>query len=203
MTPQKIMSALHFDVPGWTVPVVAPAQVPPSKKRKRPSSIIDVNKIESAKINLDKLLDQLQSDSKPAKKPRKKKQHIVESADLPDESSIDSISEKAPAPIRQRKWEKNKASKKLKPGISNVNSTSTHGRPPRQEGSASSQKSAKIQARKETDVSPKPTPHAKPPPTVEGLTPLQIEMRQKLGGARFRCVVYATLSVQVNGLILG
>lgn len=63
-----------FEVPGWSV-TGAPAESHGGKKRKRPSSDGNTNKLETAHINFEKLMDKLEaSDAAPAGGKKQKKE---------------------------------------------------------------------------------------------------------------------------------
>ena len=67
-----------FDVPGWSVPVAPTTDTSGSRKRKRPSTDGDVNKLETAHINFEKLMKKLEaSDAAPSggKKQKREGEH--------------------------------------------------------------------------------------------------------------------------------
>lgn len=173
----SLMSALHFDVPGWNVPVTEPAHTVTSRKRKRPSNT-NLDDIKLAQVNFDKLLSQLRGDTKSAKKQK---------STVSEQSSPQYIPPDPKEPnVRRRKWEKNKSSK-VKAAIS--------GKGELQEAPHEALNSTKQKAKQSPiHQNPKNTSNAshryKDSTSEMDLTPMQIAMRQKLGGARFRCVTH-------------
>ena len=167
-----------FDVPGWSVPSAAPSQS--SQKRKRPANTAD--KIQSASMNMDKLMVKLRGekgadgDSPHAPKRRKRSGSDAE--------------EKGEGLNQSRKgngvaeWG---SRRKEKP------STSTISRPKKMKAKKDATKSVDKAASMPSLTSAKSpvgltnfTFKAKSPPGSAGLTLLQKDMKQSLDGARFR-----------------
>lgn len=167
---------LHFEVPGWTVPSTAPSQS--SQKRKRPGRNDARDKIQSAEMNLDKLMNKLRGDKPEDDNPRALKKFKRTESDTsvaPDPGDKgNSVSE----------WRIRKKGKKT--------STSMISRPkrmrPKKEMSNASSSVPTLTRTKSPAISIGITSVASksPSPQKIGLTSMQKDMKQSLDGARFR-----------------
>jgi ribosomal RNA-processing protein 8 len=153
-----------FDVPGWSVPTepLSLSSSKQSKKRKRPHGTdASSEKLESAQVNLDKLMDTLER-ADPTKRPPKKKHKGKKSTD-----SAEGVADNKFAAATLPKASSKKAKLKDVKGSS--------GEP---KGTHTTSKEKGI-----------PKPHH-PPKTTDSvdpnLTTLQNRMKKKLDGARFR-----------------
>lgn len=184
-----------FDVPGWSVPEPSgnPSSKKSSKKRKRPSSDTS-SKLLSAEFNLEKLMEKLKETTMPkgemngesskkiaGKRSKKNKKHgkKLQSEELPTTKPTLERKISTPKPLQPR------------------------GKAPKDIAKAS-QESARPAKRVKTDhVAENPSPkkaEKKAEKKVEkkvsveesGLTDMQRRMKEKLDGAKFRCV-YTTL----------
>lgn len=165
-----------FDVPGWSVPSTAPSQS--SQKRKRPSS--DVDKVQAAEMNLDKLMNKLRGDKGDDNSPRASKKRKRSTSDAGEEGS------------QRRKgisdWG---LRRKEKPPM-----TSMISRPKKMKGKRDITKPADKSSMPSLTRTKSPvislgnssmTSKATMSPSAKsGLTPLQKSMKQSLDGARFR-----------------
>ena len=166
-----------FDVPGWSVPSTAPSQS--SQKRKRPGN--DVDKVQSAEVNLDKLMNRLRDkgdDDNPraSKKRKRSASDAGEKAEGPESRKGKGISD----------WGLRRKEKKP--------TTSMISRPKKMKGKKDVAKPADQTTIPSLTRTKSPatstgltcTKTAVSPPAATGLTPLQKTMKQSLDGARFR-----------------
>ncbi|KAI9447791.1 methyltransferase-domain-containing protein [Lactarius indigo] len=156
-----------FDVPGWSVPG-APLAVP-SKKRKRPSKQ-GLDQIQSAAVNVEKLMERLAMERTHGPKTKTKREHgggVSADADQPP----------------KKKHKRVKDHKVLQ------SHTSTRG-----DGEQSTPKKKRKDREKKTGgdkVTSSPSlasSHPPPQPSGNALTSLQRGMKQSLDGARFRWI---------------
>ncbi|KAF8897406.1 ribosomal RNA-processing protein 8 [Infundibulicybe gibba] len=167
-----------FPVPGWSMtsnPI--PTSKPVSKKRKRPSTNPD--KLQSAEINLEKLVKKLKNDSttlidgrEARDKTLPKNRKTKRSQETKNRTEID---RSKPASPKEEHSEKNR-----------TRTPST---------TLAKRKSRKLQD--EASV-------AEPQGAISGLTSLQQTMKQSLDGARFRIIneqLYKTSSTQAHEMV--
>lgn len=155
------MSRPLFEVPGWSVPTEpASSSLSSSKKSKKRKKLHDDDasseKLESAQVNLEKLMGVLDR-ANPTKRPPKKKHKGKKSADSPE--GVADNKPTAATPPKEKPKDVKKPSKKQK---------GTHTSP------------------KEKGVSKPHRPPEVAGSEDPGLTTLQNRMKNKLGGARFR-----------------
>lgn len=167
-----------FDIPGWSVsaPPVAESSQQVSKKRKRPAS--DSDKLQSAEVNLEKLVKRLKGKGTDTKSVGKGKGK--EKADKKKE-------------VKQAK--KSKAQRAADAESEAKKKTISRPMPLKaiDKDSITSERPAKRQRTKlaVAEASSTPSPVKKVDGgSTDGLTALQKGMKQSLDGARFRCVVY-------------
>ena len=168
-----------FEVPGWSVPSVPVASSSShSKKRKRRDSEAD-SKVQSAAVNVEKLIAKLGQGSaeQPKKKSNKGKGKAVERA-LPEQKGV--------------------AGKKKKPQPARGGEDVEDAPQPRAAAGSSKQQKNKKQKSDQSDKSKQhettappsakqPAPQGKKSPSLaKGLTALQANMKHSLDGARFR-----------------
>lgn len=156
-----------FNIPGWTVPAppVSESTDRLSKKRKRPSD--DTGRIQSAQVNLDKVVKYLRVDGQS----NKAKETIVKKAlDRKRQKKLQAVEEKKKTislPIQLQPVERSSAS--------TLTTSSRPAKKPKTEHSLADSPSAPPVEREHSDDAP-----------VAGLTVLQKGMKQSLDGARFR-----------------
>ena len=163
-----------FDVPGWSVsddPVV----VPP-KKRKRYSKQ-DVDKVQSATANIEKLMEQLASNPAVEKAP-----HEVKKG---KKTGVVSAQYDQPPKKRRRHVKSNKAQEPQTPAA-------VEGAPAQDAPARKRKKDTPRVTTGEKVAGSSPTPSSRPPPQSlpSTLTSLQHGMKQSLDGARFRYVIH-------------
>lgn len=170
-----------FDVPGWAVPSTAPSQS--SQKRKRPGS--DPDKVQAIEMNMDKLMNKLRGDKSVDDNPRavkKRKRSASDTGEKTEEASQN-----------QRRKGKEISDwglcRKEKP------TTSMISRPKRMKAKRDATKSVDQTSMPSLTRTKSPTlslglssmtSKAMSPPVGAGLTPLQMNMKRSLDGARFR-----------------
>ena len=153
-----------FEVPGWSVPTEpsSSSSSKKSRKRKRPhDDDASSGKLESARVNLDKLMDTLER-ADPVKRPSKKR-HKGKASTGPPEG----IADDEPAVVKPPK------ASPVKAELKDVR------KPPKQRKGR--------QAKPEEKGRSRPQHPPKVADSVDpNLTTLQNRMKQKLDGARFR-----------------
>lgn len=166
-----------FDVPGWSVPSTSPSKS--SQKRKRP--INDGDKIQTAEVNMEKLMHKLRGDKGGAdgNSPRPSKRHKRLGNDDADKKQCSSHSRKDGGTTERREEKRS--------------STSMISRPKKM-------KAKKDNAKSVGQTAPSPSLiRTKGPASFTfqvtssasaGLTSLQKNMKHSLDGARFRWVSY-------------
>ncbi|KAF9469016.1 methyltransferase-domain-containing protein [Collybia nuda] len=181
-----------FDIPGWTVstsPVAESSQTKVSKKRKRPPN--DSDKLQSAEINLDKLVRKLKwKDGTDTRSPGgSEKKKVSRKAEMKREKKskvqmVDSETKKKtisrPMPLKavdrtSVSSERPAKRQKMKPVVIEASSTSSLSTTKNADGGSST-----------------------------GLTALQKGMKQSLDGARFRIInesLYKTDSKEAHQMI--
>lgn len=174
-----------FEVPGWTVPSTAPSQS--SQKRKRPGGNDARDKIQSAEMNLDKLMNKLRGD-KPEddspRAPKKLKRTESDSGVAPDTSSSSGKGKGVSDWGLRKKGKKTSTSmisgpKRMRPKKELSNST---------DASSSMQTLTRVKS-PATSIDIGSTASKSPSPKKAvgvGLTSMQKDMKQSLDGARFR-----------------
>jgi hypothetical protein len=175
-TPFKILSRFHnstptmalFDVPGWSVPD-EPVGVTPKKRRRTHKQNFD--KVQSATVNLERLVEQL-APSPAAENTRSD----------PKEGKSGGVSADGDRPAKKRRRvKKNKSQQSPTPATQD---DGTH---------EASRKKRRKDKRKETSgekVTATLSPLEPPPEPRSTLTSLQHGMKQSLDGARFRYVIH-------------
>lgn len=166
-----------FDIPGWTVsaPPLAESSRHVSKKRKRPAS--DGDKLQSAEVNLEKLVKRLKGKGdaetrgskgkekeKAGKKTEMKREKKSKAQTVDTEVKKKTISRPMPLKAMDRtsiSSERPAKRQKTKPVVTEASSRSS------------------LSPTKKVDGD-----------STDGLTALQKGMKQSLDGARFRCVRY-------------
>ncbi|KAI0265153.1 methyltransferase-domain-containing protein [Gloeopeniophorella convolvens] len=168
-----------FEVPGWSVPD-APASM--SKKRKRPANVGDQDKVQSAAVNLDKLMNKLAARSGG-------KHHRKEIGTFKNQE-------------RHRKKERPQP-KKHEPqhAVAAERNSGTSDPEPK----AKKKKKSRDAAETKPDT-PRPSSSTRSPPHSPGatLTSLQHGMKQSLDGARFRVInenLYKSDSSQAHAMM--
>lgn len=188
-----------FDVPGWSVPEPANNPLPTSgkasKKRKRPTSDTG-SKLLSAEFNLEKLMEKLKESTKPSKnesarewskkgkdkqsKKKEKKQGRKQKEEHPKAQVSDERKISQPKPLQPRgkaSLDKARASQESSRPAKRARTEHVVEDPlPKKVGRKTEKNAEKATAEEET-----------------GLTALQKRMKEKLDGAKFRCV-YTTNS---------
>lgn len=162
-----------FDVPGWSVPD-EPVRVTPKKRRRTSKQTFD--KVQSATVNLERLVEQLAA-SPAAENTRSD----------PKEGKSGGVSADGDRPAKKRRRvKKNKSQQSPTPAITPA---------PQEDGThEASRKKRKKDKRKETSGekvtgTPSSLESRPPPPEPRSkLTSLQHGMKQSLDGARFRYV---------------
>lgn len=151
-----------FDVPGWSVPG-APVAVP-SKRRKPPQ---DLDQIQAATVNVEKLMKRLATERTHARTKG-------------DDSELSAVADAHEPPKKKRRHVKDKVQQSHTPA--------------RGDGEKFSPRKKRKDGQKKTrgdkiTSSPLPAPpHPTPQPSGNALTTLQRGMKQSLDGARFRYV---------------
>ena len=170
ITSTRTLTMALFDVPGWSVPD-DPVAVTPQKRKRTSKS--DSNKIRSATVNVERVMEQLAARPGPAAvspqkednnrglstgggRPSKKKRRHVEG----------NKSQQAPTPtaIQQVETHRTPKKKRKKGGPKETSGDKTAG---------SQSPSSRLASEAHST-----------------LTSLQHDMKQSLDGARFRCVIY-------------
>lgn len=179
-----------FDVPGWSVPGAPAPETHGSRKRKRPSSDGGDNKLETAHINFEKLMEKLEASNaapvggKKQKKERERRKNDGRDSAQPTSSEISAAKSKG----KKRKQEK-AAGKQAKTPMRDGNVE-------RAESNAESGQMRTPKMKRDTHQRSHPST-----PTHEGdvagssklssqqqkLTKLQAGLKSSLDGARFRC----------------
>jgi len=153
-----------FEVPGWSLPTEpsSSSSSKKSRKRKRPhDDDVSSGKLESAQVNLDRLMNTLER-ADPVKRPPKKKHKGKKSTAPPEGVAGDESTAPAPPkapPVKAELKDVKKPSKQPK-------GTQTT---PKEKGGSRPQYPPKVAD-----------------PVNPNLTTLQNRMKQKLDGARFR-----------------
>ena len=157
-----------FDVPGWTVPspLVGDASPRVSKKRKRPASY--PSKLQSAELNLDKLVKRLTGNERASSK-QAKKSGFSEGSKISDKKRL----------------------KKSSPKADGLNAQKTISRPMPLKAAMIERDSVEtLQPAKRAKTKHKDTMavtvQKSPKDSTTSLTALQLDMKQSLDGARFR-----------------
>lgn len=146
-----------------------------SKKRKRPAARDVADKVQSAEVNLDKLMQKLEGVRDHGdKQPKKKKQKHGKTPQGPDTKTYEDATPS-----------KKKGKKSSSPGRSNgdIHSVKESSRPPPKKRQ---QKKPDVKKPSLSDQQPRNLSPAAD--GVSGLTSLQKGMKESLDGARFRCV---------------
>lgn len=166
-----------FEVPGWTMPSAPMTDIAQrSGKRKRPS---DASKVQSAEVNLEKLMKKLKKNGASTSPQAKGKT----TRKIPDPSTARS-KEKGSRPKGD---ESRKAvGGKVKQNISGP----TEKYPVSTKDATGSLPSSKRKVKKDAQAQSKNLPK-KSSSQIAGLTTLQNNMKQSLDGARFRCVFHS------------
>ena len=147
-----------------------------SGKRKRPS---DASKVQSAEVNLEKLMKKLKKNGEPTSPQAKGKT----TRKIPD-PSIARSKEKGSKP-------KGDGSRKAVGGkVKQKISGPTEKHPISTEDTTGSPPSSKRKVKKDAQAQSK-NPSKKASSQIAGLTTLQNNMKQSLDGARFRCVFHS------------
>jgi ribosomal RNA-processing protein 8 len=166
-----------FDVPGWSVPSIAPSQS--SQKRKRPT--YDVDKVQSAEMNLDKLMNKLKgADGDNPRGPKKRKRSGSDAGEKGEESSR-SRKGKGIAEWGLGRKEKRPSTSMIS-GPKKLKGKNNCAKPVEHAASMPTLTRTKSPALPMTSFTFK----AKSPPISAGLTSLQKDMKHSLDGARFR-----------------
>jgi ribosomal RNA-processing protein 8 len=155
------MSPPLFEVPGWSVSTepVSPSSSKKSKKRKRPHDPNASDKLESAHVNLEKLMDTLDRVKRPPRKKHKGKKSTDSSGgDADNKPTV--ITPQEISPEKAQVEDAEKPSKKRKGGTHTV---------------------AKEKGKYKAEHHPTSTVSED-----ASLTTLQNQMKKKLNGARFR-----------------
>lgn len=167
-----------FQVPGWSMPTAPVSTLPQSisKKRKRPAAQ-DVDKVQFAEVNLDKLMQKLggirDHDSEDKQGPNKRKRKHGKTSQGLDTKDGHAMSSKGKVKITSSLG-----------GSSGVeHSVKESSKPPKK----MKQKKSKLDAGKpsSSEQQPRVSPAVD---GVSGLTSLQKGMKNSLDGARFRYV---------------
>lgn len=167
-----------FDVPGWNVSGAPVTESQPSKKRKRGR---DEDKVQSAEINFEKLMEKLDAQASGADHPSKKKKKPK-----PQRSAAGSNVHNKMAHTRQ-----DGAEPKQKRIERKQKATTPRGASAVQSESGLSEKKgkkSKVEHAKLADSQhvPNPNVHGRDHEPKDGLTVLQAGMKNSLDGARFR-----------------
>jgi ribosomal RNA-processing protein 8 len=169
-----------FQVPGWSMPTAPVSTLPQSasKKRKRPAAR-DVDKVQSAEVNLDKLMQKLEGvrDRDDKQGPKKKKQKHGKTPQGPDSKAYEDAT-----PSKG----KGKKSSSLGGSNGHIHSAKESSRPPPQKKQKQKLKKPDVKKPSLSDQQPRNLSPAAD--GVSGLTSLQKGMKESLDGARFRCV---------------
>jgi ribosomal RNA-processing protein 8 len=170
-----------FSVPGWSVPSTAPAQS--SKKRKRPSH--DADKVQSAEINLEKLMNKLKDKDEGVDSPRapKKRRRSGSEAEEKGEGSSQGGKGKGIAEWGLRRKDKRPSTSMIS-GPKKLRGKKDSAKPVDHAASMPSLSRAKSPASPISRTSF--ALGSKSPPAPSNLTPLQKDMKHSLDGARFR-----------------
>ncbi|KAI0952582.1 hypothetical protein AcW1_004621 [Taiwanofungus camphoratus] len=169
-----------FDVPGWNVSGAPVTESQPSKKRKRGR---DEDKVQSAEINFEKLMEKLDAQASGADHPSKKKKKPK-----PQRSAAGSNVHNKMAHTRQ-----DGAEPKQKRIERKQKATTPRGASAVQSESGLSEKKgkkSKVEHAKLADSQhvPNPNVHGRDHEPKDGLTVLQAGMKNSLDGARFRWI---------------
>lgn len=164
-----------FDVPGWTVPspLVGDASPRVSKKRKRPAS--HSSKLQSAEVNLDKLVKSLAGNSyaergRTSSSKQAKKSGFLGGSKTSNKKQLKKSSRAADDLDEQKKTISRP--KPLKPATIERDSLETL------------QPAKRIKTKHKDPMAG--TVQRSPKGSTTGLTALQLDMKQSLDGARFR-----------------
>jgi hypothetical protein len=179
--PKQVHKMALFDIPGWSVsaPPVAESSSHVSKKRKRPAS--EFNNLQSAEVNLEKLVKRLKGKGDAEVRDSKGKSKAGEKAEL--------------------KRERERKSKTQTLHVEDKKKTISRPMPLKAVGRTSivSERPTKRQKTKPVVSEASSTPSVSPAKKVDdastaGLTVLQKGMKHSLDGARFRCVIFLPFS---------
>lgn len=172
-----------FEVPGWSVPEAPTPDSNGAKKRKRPPSDGDTNKLETAHINFDKLMKKLaEGNTAPAGGKKQKRERKSPNGDPSARGSV--------KPTRLATNGGTPQGKKRKQAMVPAKG---HGESEPAERAVESEQ-VNVPRRKKTDTQQRsraPTHESdaadssKPP--IQKLTKLQASLKSSLDGARFRC----------------
>jgi ribosomal RNA-processing protein 8 len=168
-----------FEVPGWSVPSMAPSKS--SQKRKRP--VNDGEKIQSAEINMDKLMSKFRGDKgADADSPRAHKRRKGPATDAEKKGEGSSRPQRSKGIAEWGLGRKEKTSTSMISGPKKLKGKKEH--------TKSIDRASSIPNSTRTKSPPAApvnfTFKAKVPPATPGLTALQNEMKHSLDGARFR-----------------
>jgi ribosomal RNA-processing protein 8 len=157
-----------FDIPGWSIPdePVAAAH----KKRKRTSKQ-NVDKVKSATVNVEKLIEQLAAGPAAENTRRELK-----------EGKSEGVSADSDHPPKRRRVKRNKA--RQSPTPSAVQEDGSH------KASRKKRKKEKETSGEKVTGTPSSLESRPPPESRNKLTSLQHGMKQSLDGARFRYVIH-------------
>ena len=174
--PQLLLPMALFDVPGWSVPDDPVAATP--RKRKRTSKHDSNKKIQTATVNVEKVMEQLSARLGPAAENAR--------GDLTEGKNGGlSTEDDRPPRMKRRRAQGNKSQQSPIPAVQQVEPHKTSKKrkkerpkkgPPAGDKVAGSQSTASSQLPKESR---------------SALTSLQHDMKQSLDGARFRCVTHS------------
>lgn len=180
-----------FEVPGWSVPA-APVQASSSKKRKRPEPDAGA-KVQSAAVNVEKLMAKLEAgDGEHARKKAKKAKGKAVERDAPQKGAPQPKKDGGKGPKQGKPAQK----KHVKDGEGDeegkegrVQAASPNDAPKKKNKNKGKGKGAEKAQQQEPEAmspAPKPAPGKKNASPEKGLTKLQAGMKHSLDGARFR-----------------
>lgn len=193
---RSVTSFVHmplFDVPGWSVPGAPTPDSHTSKKRKRPASDGDANKLETAHINFEKLMEKLEaSDPTPAGSKKQKKERERQRDDIRPRHSaeltqkgISGVKSKGKKPVQEKvasEQAKTPSKRNRDVGHEGRNADSRLLKPPKKKRNTQQPDHPGTPAH-ESGIAG----DTKPPPQDQKLTKLQAGLKNSLNGARFRC----------------
>ncbi|TFY80820.1 hypothetical protein EWM64_g3198 [Hericium alpestre] len=198
-----------FEVPGWSVPS-APVTDAHSKKRKRPTND-DPNKIRSAEVNVEKLIQKLgksadgaQSREKGGQKKKKTKHEAAERRPAEKKEQRKGGGEPAKVSdgkVNQKGQKKEKPKKAGDADSKRPDATSTNSSHSKRKGKEASTEKGKQHDKPAAAAAPVQATSTK---STSNLTSLQSGMMQSLDGARFRWineVLYKSDSAHAHNLM--
>ncbi len=177
-----------FEVPGWTVPSALVAESSNSRKRKRPDTNgAPANKIQSAAINVEKLMKKLSAAEKEGEEYPKKKGKKGNAGGKPSAQRSEGERKKGQGKGAQpTKREREEKRKDVSVARVDVKGADEHLGKKNKKNQAAEEKS--YSADNATKEHPALSPSHKNKGPAEGLTTMQANMKQSLDGARFRYV---------------